>query len=160
MAEPTCPTKEANPRLGEPVAYPPAHESPSECVPAGKQSYAQTLAKEALRPLREYLCWFPLVYGFLLEFRSLLHRMALRRERRYDLYGLDVGPCHQIGTDGRLRLNTRTRACNSDIESLAAGRPWATIIDLELYRDAWVKGAEWGDRSLYSYKSEQQNFSR
>jgi hypothetical protein len=95
-------------------------------------------------PLQLGLRWMPLAHGFLLELRSLAYRMRLRHTRRYDVYGLDLGPCHQPGSSGHLEMNTRTLACIADIENFLSVRPWATTVDLEVYRDAWVKGAEWG----------------
>lgn len=107
----------------------------------------QTLPRALPHPLHVGLRRMPLVYGFLVELRSLLNRMVLRSKRRYDLYGLDLGPAHQGSADGHLELNTQTHACTQDIESFVEAHPWATIVDVEMYRDAWVRGAAWAGRN-------------
>ena len=95
--------------------------------------------------LRTGLRRMPLLYGFLLESRSLVYRMKLRRKRRYNVYGLVLGPCLQLTPTEGLCMNMRSLACISDIESFLSERPWATIVDQEVYQDAWVKGAEWAE---------------
>jgi hypothetical protein len=85
--------------------------------------------------------------------------MELLRKRRYYIYGLDLGPYIQQTPDGPRNFYTRTRACISDIESFVAVHPWATMVDVEMYRDAWVKGAEWSIRTGDSGKSEHKDLS-
>jgi hypothetical protein len=105
--------------------------------------------------LRRGLRRIPLVYGFALELRSLLHRMGIRYKRRYEVYGLDLGQLHRITPDGHLALNIRTRACTRDIENFLERHPWATMVDLEMYRDAWLAGAVWAESNSYSYSEGQ-----
>jgi hypothetical protein len=109
-----------------------------------------SISEELSWPLHQCLKRWAAVYGFALELRSFLHRISLRGERRYDLYGLDLGPFHEAAPDGRLRWNTRTHACTRDIENFVERRPWATMVDLEIYRDAWASGAEWADSNSCS----------
>jgi hypothetical protein len=97
----------------------------------------------------------PSLHEFLPELRSFVHRMELHRTRRYNLFGVDLGPSNLIAADGHLEGNTRTLACSADIESFLAGHPWATMVDSEVYRDAWVKGAEWALRT--SCKRDKEN---
>ena len=106
--------------------------------------------------LRWGLRLFPLVYGFGLELRSLRHRMGIRHKRRYEVSGLDLGPTHQTSTDGHLEVNTRTRACTQDIENFAERHPWATLVDVETYRDAWLAGAAWAESNSDSCKQVQE----
>jgi hypothetical protein len=60
-----------------------------------------------------------------------------------------------VGLDGHLELCTRTHACTADIENFVSDHPWATMVDVEIYRDAWVLGALWGERNFC--KPERQN---
>jgi hypothetical protein len=108
--------------------------------------------------LRSLLRPFPLLRVFLLELRSLVYRIGLQYKRRYDLYGLDGGPLHEKTSSGHLRWNIRTRACSEDMQSFESSRPWATMLDWEVYRDAWVKGAEWAESNFC--KSGQDKLSR
>ena len=89
-----------------------------------------------------------------MELRSLLYRMKVLRKRRYYIYGLDLGPYIQQTPDGPRNLYTRTRACIDSIENFVEGHPWATMVDIEIYRDAWVAGAEWSICTQDSYKLE------
>jgi hypothetical protein len=99
-----------------------------------------------------------LLRSLLSEIYSLAHRMALQWRRCRNPYIVIVGPLLERTTTGDLRMNTRTHACRSDIESFAASRRWATTIDLEIYRDAWVKGSEWGENN--SRMIERESFPR
>ena len=110
----------------------------------------QSIARALSWPLDGCLRWTPLGYGVAVELRSLIRRIQFRSKRRYHVFGLDLGPFHQTASDGHLELNTRTRACTRDIESFVAARPWATMVDVEMYREAWVRGAAWGESNLGS----------
>jgi hypothetical protein len=147
---------ESNPHQSEPASFHDLYWGQSSDLHLDRKCHERSLAKSVWNFLRISLYRVPLLRGFLLELRSLVYRMALRCKRRYDLYGLDVGPLHQIEA-GHLRWNTRTRACTSDMKSFEESRPWATMIDLEVYRDAWGRGAEWGEHS--SCKQEKGNLS-
>jgi hypothetical protein len=41
----------------------------------------------------------------------------------------------------------RKYACIQNIESFVKAHPWATMIDLETYMDAWQAGAAWAENS-------------
>jgi hypothetical protein len=96
-----------------------------------------------------------LVFGVAEEMHSLLHRMALRRERRYESHGLVLGPDWQATPAGRFQVCTRTHACISDIGNFERHNPWATLVDVETYRDAWLAGAEWASRNSCTAEPEQ-----
>jgi len=131
---------------------------PLEGDQQGSESYRHVFVQAIANRLRSGLRRFPLLRVFLLELRSLVYRIGLQYKRRYDLYGLDLGPLHETLSDGHLRWNTRTRACSLDMQSFEASRPWATMLDWEVYQDAWVKGAEWGENN--SCNSRQDKVSR
>ncbi len=138
--------RDSNPHQSKTEEFPPSYWYRSERVRQRNESHGRSFLLEGVHHLRLGLHRFALLRGFLLELRSFLYRIALRCKRRYDLYGLDVGPLQQTEA-GHLRWNTRTRACSEDIKSFAASRPWATMIDLEVYRDAWARGAGWAESS-------------
>jgi hypothetical protein len=115
--------------------------------PSRRKCRGDLILQETCALLRRVSRQVPLVCGFAREIRSLLYRMGIRYKRRYEVFGLDLGPYHQIRPDGRLEVNRRTRACTQDIESFAEGHPWATIVDLEIYREAWVAGMKWAESS-------------
>lgn len=98
---------------------------------------------------------FPLVLGFADEMYSLLHRMALRRRLRFASYFLYMSPEEMAE---RHQPNTRTHAYMRDMRSFSERRPWATILDLELYREAWLAGAEWGAYTSRSCTEAQEKF--
>ncbi len=141
----------ANPRQSRHRSYP-DDKSHSRDDLRRKESRGRLIVQEVGALLRLGLRRMPLVYGFALELRSLLHRMRIRCKRRYDVYGLDLGPFHQTSIDGHLEVNTRTRACTQDTENFADRHPWATILDLEMYRDAWLAGAAWAESNSDSCK--------
>lgn len=87
---------------------------------------------------------FALLYGFLLELRSLLWRIV--RLQRTKLYrkSLDIGPAFERTPDGSYQECTRTRACSADMRNLYATRPGLTILDAELFLAGWKLGWEWG----------------
>ena len=97
--------------------------------------------------LRWVLFGSALVYGCEEELHNLLHRTALRRELRYESYGLVLGPDWQATPDGRFEVCTRTHACIRDIENFEEHNPWATLVDVETYRDAWLAVTEWASRN-------------
>lgn len=131
----------------------------SEYDPLRTVHQLPSLLRELPEPLHWGLRRFPLFYGFLLECRNFLQRMVLRYKRRYDLYGIDLGSWHQVGPDGHLEPNTRTHACSADIENFVASHPWATMVDVELYRDAWVAGVKWVESSSDSCNKGPQSSS-
>ena len=151
------PNTQSNHRPTEPLNFHDLYWGHSDDLHSGKEVREPSLRKRVRRLLSGSLYHLPLLRGFLLELRSLVCRMVLRYERRCYLYGFSVGPLHQI-EGGHLCWNTRTRACILDMKSFEASRPWATMVDWEVYRDGWVKGAEWAERN--SCKSGPDNLSR
>lgn len=105
----------------------------------------QSLLKALPWPIHLALCRSPRTYELVVEIRSFVRRMALRRKRQYGFSGIDLGPAHQVSEDGRVEVCTRTHACIEGIRSFVARYPWATCIDVENYRDAWLAGAEWSE---------------
>jgi len=84
-----------------------------------------------------------LACAFLQEMHSLVHRMARLYRLKLDVRGVDVGPYFAPTLDGSVRLDRRSHACSADIEHCAAERHWLTPVDVELFREAWMLGAEW-----------------
>jgi hypothetical protein len=113
----------------------------SRCVLCRSESDEQILVPQLPAPIAASLRPFPLVLGFVAEMHSLLHRMALRRRLRSASYFLSIPPEEMAE---RLAPHTRTHAYMQDMRNFVARYPWATILDLEMYRDAWLAGAEWG----------------
>jgi hypothetical protein len=149
---------ESNRHQSEPLGFRQSDGDRLENVQVGKQSRGRWLVEGFVEPLRAVLGRFALSRGILAELRSLLPRIALQYKRSYNLHDLDVGPFHERLSDGHLRWNTCTHACSAHIESFVAAHLWATMIDLEVYRNAWEKGAEWGIRSYCN--SGRENSSR
>lgn len=83
---------------------------------------------------------FPLLYGYVLEFRSLLWRIV--RLHRTQLYrtSLDIGPAFEKTLDGPFQECIRTRACSEDIRNLYATNPGLTVLDVQLFLDGWKLG--------------------
>ena len=85
---------------------------------------------------------YPRLYGFVVEMHSFLHRMAYRCRRPLGALNVLLPPLSEVGEDGLRVPNIRTRACIDDMRNYAEVHPWATILDLDTYRDAWLAGAE------------------
>lgn len=97
-------------------------------------------------PLHWCLQWEPTLYGFAVESRTFLYRIGLRCRRRYRYYrtfGFSAGPYLEFPEGQPPRRNRRTNACIVDIRRFVETHPAATFVDVELYRDAWLAGAEW-----------------
>lgn len=107
----------------------------------------------ALRVLhRLRLHRFALVYGFLLELRSLFWRTV--RLQRTKLYrkSLDIGPAFEKTPAGLFRESARTRACSADMRNLYATWPGLTILDADLFLAGWKLGWEWGHNNADTEK--------
>jgi hypothetical protein len=113
----------------------------SRCVLCRTVLREPSLVKSLPAPLDEGLRRFPLVLGFVLEIHTLLHRMSLRYKLRFASYFLNISPEEMAECQ---TPNTRTHSYMRDMRSFVERHPWATILDLETYRDAWLAGAEWG----------------
>src|ERR1035441_9241556 len=109
----------------------------SGCVLCRTELHEQTLVRSLPGRLHAGLLRFPLAYGFVVETHSLLHRMVLRWRLRYGAFFLPVS-LQELRE--RLQPGTRTHAYMQDMQSFVARCPWATIPDLETYRDAWQAG--------------------
>lgn len=97
-----------------------------------------------VRLVSGYLLRHPLVQGFLLEIRSLLRHMEIRRKRPHDVDGVVFGPHLERSLDGSYQVSKRTHACMQDTEDLLTKYPWVTAIDAAVFVHAWELGAEWG----------------
>jgi len=131
-----------------PSRHPNEHESrllplmvQSKCVLCRTELHEHCIVRPLPALLDASLRRFPLAFGFVLEMHSLLHRMAARWRLRYAAYFLVVSAEEMAE---RLVPNTRTHSYMRDMRNFSERYPWATILDLEMYRDAWLAGAEWG----------------
>src|ERR1017187_2946448 len=119
----------------------PSSVAPSKCVLCRTELHVQCFVRPLPARLDATLRRFPLAYGFVVEMHSLIHRMAARSQLRFAAYFLEVSESEMVE---RLSPNTRTHSYMRDMRSFSERHPWATILDLEMYRDAWQAGAEWG----------------
>ncbi len=124
-----------------------------ECVLCRTGSHEHGLMRAWPRPLHAGLYRMPLLYGFLREIHSLLHRMTAIYRLRCRMHLIYMGPLEQ-GLAGHREPNTRTSACIEDTRRFVSMHPWATFLDLEMYRDAWQAGAKWGESSFCISKQE------
>ncbi len=85
---------------------------------------------------------FALLYGFLLELRSLLWRIARLQQTKLYRKSLDIGPAFEKTPDGLFQEPARTRACSADMRNLYATRPGLTILDADLFLAGWKLGWE------------------
>jgi len=97
-----------------------------------------------LEPLQAGIYRMPLMYGFAKLMRSLAPRIAAVCKPRYTLYPLCVGRFERAST-GHLVPNIRKHACTRDIRNFVSSHPWATILDLQAYRDAQLEEVEWAE---------------
>jgi hypothetical protein len=124
-----------------------------ECALCRMELRWHSLMKALPSPLHGLLYRLPRAYGFVKEMHSLLHRMAVVCRRPYGMYGIYMGPLEEEPR-GSQKLNIRTHACMKDTRTLILDRPWATFVDVELIRDAWLAGAKWGENSPCRSKQE------
>lgn len=117
----------------------------SWCVLCRSEGCAPLHEPETPRLLYRVLVRMPLAFGCALEMHSLLHRIAIRCRRRSETFFLLFSSVRQRKDQPHPEANIRRRACIRDIESYVAQHPWATILDLEIYRDAWQAGAAWAE---------------
>ena len=47
----------------------------------------------------------------------------------------------QTLSSGAVVQNDETLACTADMQDLCRERPWLTLLDLEIYAEAWRRGA-------------------
>ena len=115
----------------------------SACGLCRTELNAPRIVRPLPKNLHSLLYRMPRVYGLVTEMHSFLHRMVARYRRRYGVYFVSGMPLSELGEDGVRKPNTRTRSCIDDMRNYAVDHPWATTLDLETYRDAWLAGAEW-----------------
>jgi len=85
--------------------------------------------------------------------RSLAHRIVSGCKPRYRTCLLCVGPC--VGAlAGHLEPSIHAHAYTRDIRNFVLTRLWATILDLQVYRDVWPEGVEWAESSSCNQERE------
>jgi hypothetical protein len=138
-------TSQALPTRSSPsIEYLPANDARYGILFSPRWTHAKYGLGLFLRLVSSYLDQHPSLQGFLLEIRSLVHRIEIRRTKQFDLYGVVFdGPYLEAGLDGDYQLCKRTHACIEDTEHFLASRPWATAVDAEMFQHAWELGAEW-----------------
>ena len=119
----------------------------SGCALCRTELNAPALVRPLPQHLEKGLYRFPRVYGLLTEAHSFLHRMASRCRRRFGAYVVWMYPFPLQTAAGLVPPDIHIPACIDDMRNYAASHPWATILDLELYGDAWRAGAAWTLRS-------------
>jgi hypothetical protein len=88
------------------------------------------------------------LHELLSEARSLVGRMKTRRERQH--YLVTVGPAWVTDPTQRLVPCTRTRARTTDIQEMLSNRPWASLVDLEIFLEGWDRGEKWASQECNS----------
>ena len=125
----------------------------SGCVRCHKQSHELGLTGALPWPLHAGIYRKPSVYGFV----KLMHSPALRTvsgcKPRYRTCLLCVGPC--VGAlAGHREPSIHAHAYTRDIRNYVLTHPWATILDLQVYRDVWPEGVEWAESSSCNQERE------
>jgi hypothetical protein len=114
--------------------------------------YTDSFYRIAIQKLRASIAgWLfrrPLLYGWLSEARNFLRRISspaeLRAVYRYPFGQVDFGPVfEEVGIE-YLCLCMKTQACIRDMQQTAQIAASPSLLDLQLYVDAWKQGAEWG----------------
>ena len=88
----------------------------------------------------------PLVYGYVKLKRSLAPRIAGVCKLRCRTCLLFVGRC-EGALAANLEPNIHVHARTPDIRNFVWTHRWATILDLQMYRAAWLEGVEWAESS-------------
>jgi len=136
-----------------PNQNPSRHSSPRQnpssrrfgCVLCRTGSNAPAILRPLPEPLHSVLYPHPRVCGFLAETHSFLHRTAIQYKRRFAAYFLFGLPPSVAVEEGHHQQSNRGYSCTEDMRNYVNAHPWATILDLETYRDAWLAGARWGE---------------
>jgi hypothetical protein len=87
-----------------------------------------------------------LLYGLLLELRSLYHRIRLLVLRK-GMSLPQMGRVFQLDDDGCLVPNSRTQAHTMDMQQLRERHPWLSPEDWNLFLIGWDAGWESSKRS-------------
>jgi hypothetical protein len=126
------------------VATPPLRNGNSDF---GGSVLGKSLARVGQR-VRGWLYQRELAYGILRESYSLIHRIRIVFQRNpYGVFGVPLGPTWKQSSTGHLERCTETQGRMMGMQSLFAKRPWASLVDLQLYLEGWDKGVEWARRS-------------
>jgi hypothetical protein len=96
---------------------------------------------------------FQLLYGLLLECRSLYHHIRLLRLRNH-ISQPRMGREFQRDAFGHLMLNTRTQAHTMDMQRIRERHPWLSPEDWNLLLIGWDAGWESGTRADIPENSE------
>jgi hypothetical protein len=105
----------------------------SECARCHKQSHELGLIRTLPSPLHAGIYRKPSVYGFVKSMRSLALRTVSGCKPRYRTCLLCMVPC--VGAlAGHLEPSIHAHAYTRDIRNFVLTRPWATILDLQVYR--------------------------
>ncbi len=84
---------------------------------------------------------------------SLAPCIAAVCKLRYRTCLLCAGLCEE-GLAGGLEPNIHAHAYTQDIRNFVATHLWATILDLQMDRDAWLEGVEWAESSFCKQERE------
>ncbi len=114
------------------------------------ESRAGSSVRELTGVLHGILYRTPRLYGFVLETDNFLHRIAILCRQPYAAFVLVMTSVCRSEDQPRPEMYIRKYACIRDIESFVKAHPWATMIDLETYMDAWQAGAAWAESNSCS----------
>jgi hypothetical protein len=96
------------------------------------------------RPLRAGIYRMLSVCGCVELMSSLAPRIAVACKLRCRTSLLCAGP-REGALAGYLEPNSHARAYTRDIGNFVLTHPWATILDLQACRGAWLVGVEWAE---------------
>ena len=91
-----------------------------------------------------------LLRTLLRELHNCCWRMSYVYRHRPDRQGILIGPAFRIGESQNVLWDKKTLDCNKDIEHFLAVQRWRTLIDVELFREAWFLGVEWSSRNRHT----------
>jgi hypothetical protein len=106
-----------------------------------RQSHELGLMRAMPRLLHAGVYRTPLGCGFVKLTSSLALRIAAVCKLRHKMCLLDVGLCKRA-LAGHLEPNIHAHAYTQDTRNFVLIHPQATILDLQLYRGAWLEGVE------------------
>jgi hypothetical protein len=111
------------------------------CVRCYRQSHELGLTRAMLRLLHAGVYRTPLGYGFVKLTSSLALRIVAVCKLRHKMCLLYVGLCKRA-LAGHLEPNIHAHAYTQDTRNFVLIHPQATILDLQMYRGAWLEGVE------------------
>jgi hypothetical protein len=83
-------------------------------------------------------------YEFLPEFRSFLGHIQTSRKKQIARYGVDLGQVWKMDSSGQFVLCMERQNRIHDMRLMYASRPWASLVDLDLWMEGWNMGAAYG----------------